>query len=493
MIISKKTVFTAIIFFTLTILITGLFSELCLGDEVYNFRFAKYIFLTGKRVSYDPLYGINNFPVYYFTAAPLWHFLLAYLWKTIGYISIPLAQVYHIFYYLLLVFFTYLLGKELYTEKEGLYAALFISTLPMVISFSILFYLDVPLAAFSTLCFLLIKKQKFILAGIIFGLMFLTKITAIFFALGFILLNYYYSLTQKLSVKVKNIFTFSFFSTSIIFCDFMWRYTHLRVPNVVGGGFVSTEVKARLVNVPFVNKIKPVTEYLNSYLYNPLDIIKYLGIIFLTMFILYFIFRKFQKDDIKIFIPILSYMLGYICIFGLGSDIRYMMPIIPFMVILASKTAVTLLKNNRKLNLLLLLLCFLQLFSVCFYVFWKRRISPEIKEGFAYIKTNIPQHALIMYPEENLLLGTERRIIWGSLKNFQAIFWADTDSELIKYLKENNVDYIAVKKTRIYDDSKVHHFGGYPKSFVEKLKKSNLFSLVFSNSQIDIWKINYAS
>ena len=41
---------------------------------------------------------------------------------------------------------------------------------------------------------------------------------------------------------------------------------------------------------------------------------------------------------------------------------------------------------------------------------------------------------------------------------------------------------------RVYDDSKIHHMGGYPKSFVKKMYNYPFLRLVFENDQVSIWE-----
>jgi len=60
---------------------------------------------------------------------------------------------------------------------------------------------------------------------------------------------------------------------------------------------------------------------------------------------------------------------------------------------------------------------------------------------------------------------------------------------MLKVLDDYSIQYIAVKKSRIYNDEKVKHIGGYPKSFVDKLHKCSFAELMFQNDEMIIWKI----
>ena len=100
------------------IIINGITSEVSLGDESHHYRFAQNIFSAGKRIPFDPLYESGNPPGFFYNAPPLWHIALSYLWKITGGISQAIAQIYHILFFILLVWLTYLLLKKLW-EKKG--------------------------------------------------------------------------------------------------------------------------------------------------------------------------------------------------------------------------------------------------------------------------------------------------------------------------------------------------------------------------------------
>jgi hypothetical protein len=139
----------------------------------------------------------------------------------------------------------------------------------------------------------------------------------------------------------------------------------------------------------------------------------------------------------------------------------------------------------------------------------------EIKEGFSYIRTHVSRDAVVMYPEYILLEATERRFIWFSFFYLEqhilinrypgyqwdryseykwsdmsrVFFWNPNVEDLKRSLRLNKVDYIVIKKNRIYDDSKVKHLGGYPRSFVQKMQEFTFLKLVFENRGMSIWRV----
>lgn len=481
----KKIILLILISYSL-LFIAGITSEICLGDEVHYYRFAKLIYQNGKIITQDPLYAdIASWPIYLFLTPPLWHVLLVILWKLTGGISPYIAQIYHGLYYVLLILFTYLLAKTLYTDQDGWYSAIIIAICPVVISFSILFYMDLPLTTFTTLSFLLLFKKRYFLAGLVLGLMYLIKMNSAFFIPIFLILIFYFT-KDKIIEKIKRLFCF--FTIPIIglaIYDICWRNKNFSNYLVIGGfGNLNKVIRERIIVArnPF-----RFFEYTNSSFFNPIDLAKYLGLIILISLILYFVFKKYEKKDKLLWISIGVYMLLFIFIF-VASDIRYMMPIIPLLAILASKPLKDFL-NKKWLKIIFLFICIIQFSATLLYVNIQRRIPLGIKKGFNFIKQNVPQDALIMYPEENLLEATNRRIIWSSMKEWSDLFWSKNNQDIINTIKLNKINYIAIKKSRIYDDSKLHHMGGYPLTFINHLKEWNFAELIFDNKEMSIWKI----
>jgi 4-amino-4-deoxy-L-arabinose transferase-like glycosyltransferase len=482
---------------SVSLLIAGLTSELCLGDEAYQYGFTRDIYQAGTRVAFSPLYGTGNPPGYYYNTGPLWNSLLAILWGLTGGISPVTTQLYQTAYYALLILSTYLLGKELYGEREGLYAALIISTTPMVAAFGILLYTDISVAALSVLCFLMIAKKRYLWAGIVLGLMCLTKRNACFFVPAFVLLIYFNN-NSRFLVKTKNLLCFFAVFALFIVPDLLWREKNLVGTRQDTGTItgIATRVKTSYKQLsetkqrPSVEHTESritITPYSNSLLSNHRDLFRYLGPVLLILICLYFTHRRFQKKDMFIWIPVFVYMLIYAFFFWRSQEIRYIMPVVPLLAIISSKSINLL--NKRWMKAFLLTICILQLIAISFYVRTKRQIQEPAKEGFEYISRETAKDALILYPGYILSEATNRKMIWASVSSFADIFWPKSEKKIESVIKQNNLDYIVIDKSRIYDDSMIHHCGGYPKSFVERLPHLNFLQLVFENQAMSIWKI----
>lgn len=477
-------------------LIAGLTSELSLGDEVSHYRFAKCISYSGRRIVCDPLYASGKPAGMFFIIEPLWHTLLAIFAKLFGGISSRIAQFYHTIYYALLVLFTYMLGKELYGRRQGLYSALMVASIPAVVVFGILLYLDVPATALSILCFLLIIKRDYFWAGVVLGLMYLTKRNTCFFVPAFIWVVIDQN-KEGLKASIKKAIYFILPSLLFIVPDFLWREHNLDFKIMLNEGgkqkFISSAGNISGIMDRLLRRDSNVrfNEYTNSSFANPLDIIRYFGIALLVGLSIYVISKRYCKKDLILWVPVLCYFVFFCYMFSPISDIRYLLPVMPLLAVISSN-AISGILNKRLFKGILISLCCLQLISTSLFVRTKRLIAPGIKEGFSYLKENTPADAVIIYPEYLILELANRRFVWaGYLPTaIRDIFYSTDYDTIERLLRSHNISYIAIKKSRVFDDTKLKHLGGYPKSFVEKLPKLPFLKLVFDNNEMSIWKID---
>ena len=482
------------------IVINGAITPVSLGDESHHFRFAQNIYNTGKRAPFDPLYESGNPPGFFNNDPPLWHFGLAFLWKLTGGTSQTVAQIYHILFFILLVWITSLLAKEFTGKDEGgWFSALIIATVPMVVSFSTLLYMDVPMTALATLSFYFILKKRYIAAGGFSGLAYLTKLSYGFLFPSFLLVIFWNERGKILGL-LKNVTLFTLPILMIYLPDSYWRKINISSRLDITEWFsVSSRLSSRLSSVlssPLSLDFPTLRwkEYLNSYSANPLDWLKYLGFVFLFLLLLYLLrFRRWDRRSAILLVPVISYLLCFFLIFGSDSDIRYLIPILPFVVVLFIPNILSLRASWR---FILIGICVLQFLGTSYYVHTKRQVSLEIKEAFEYIRNNVPKDALILYPEENLLIYGQRRVIWSAFKIFKSgpsvglgtVFWGRTSEQMNHSLRINEVSHILIKKSRIYDDGGMVHFGGYPQSFVEKLPHLDGWVKMFENPGVELWK-----
>lgn len=498
------------------VVIVGLISEPSLGDEVYHYRFAKNFYWQGKRPVVDILYQNSIAPEIVYYNDIFWHAILAQIWKVIGRISFTAAQIYQSFYYILLIVFTYLLGKELYNKETGLFAALIVATVPMIAVFSILFYTDVPVTVFSVLCVLLLVKKKHFWAGIALGLMYLCKRNALLFAPAILFINFYQS---KVTPKIifKNTVFLIIGAAIIISPDLYWREVNLKgfPPNrytsikVIYNYLIDPlkedlaekeeEVKKKNIMPPVatieVGDMKTFTNMLSKdfgfvkYFKRALWL-SYFGLAILLGSLFYFICRRYQKKDVILWSLVGTYLLFYFYFLRLSNEIRYMLPIIPFLSILVAIPLAT--TKKRLFKNTIIFICLAQFLMATVYLGTKRQVPQQIEDGFTFVRENTSQDAKLFYVEHIALDRTNRKIQLSPPGDpiLKQMFWSPDTVEVLGAINQMGLDYIMVKKSRIYDDSSHSYFYGYPKSFAEKLPKFSFLKLIFENKEISIWKVH---
>lgn len=493
-------------------LYVGLHSQVFLGDEVHHFRFAQENLRVGGRALYDGLYGPVIPPGYLFASEPVWPLGLGYLGRLSGIQNLQaVGQFYQIGFVLLFIYSIYFLAKDLYGKSCAEDAAFLAATMPMAVSFGILLYVDLPAAAFSALTFIMLFRKKYFWAGFFVGLAYLTKRSGFFYLPAVALLI----LSEKVSFfeKVKMAFFFSVGALLFVVPDILWRNQVLYstktiqlqpdtagpLPPVIpaGTGFRSSFRMAMdhswgmiRERIAVFNPVRfwVVKEKLNSSLTNPKDIAAYFGIPFLVLLARYFLKRDFSRRDLFLWMPITVFLMAYTFIFHLGSDIRYLFPVMPLFIVIAAKSFGSVGGIWRKL---LVAAAVAQVMAACFFVYHTRRPTPAVKESFEYIQKNIPAEDVVMYPEANMVQWAQRKIIWG-LGGILNLFWVEDEHHALPLIRLNRLRYIIIKKNRIYDDGNgtLRHYSGYPASFVKRLETWSIVEPVFENSEIKIWKVH---
>jgi 4-amino-4-deoxy-L-arabinose transferase-like glycosyltransferase len=253
-------------------------------------------------------------------------------WRVAGRISFPLVQVYHTIYYALLLFSTYRLGKEICGEKEGKYSMILVGTVPMIISFGILFYVDVSLAALTTLTFFLILRRKHLFAGIGFGLIYFTKWSGVAFGIPFLLIILFLNYKNKF---LRKTLVFSFASLLIILPDIYCREKHVSKEDRWIGNTqtvlksfafgVSSNISKWVIPQRHSSKesVEKISYVHSSTFLNMKDQLKYFGLPFLLLLIIYLFKRKSLRKDGLLWMPIFFYFLFFVLFFNIDADIRF--------------------------------------------------------------------------------------------------------------------------------------------------------------------------
>jgi len=493
-----------------SVLISGLLTDIRFDDEVRHFWMPQDWYELGKRPLYLTLVDtdIEQGRLRYYVKAPSWHFGLMLIWKIWGGVSKTIAQLYHTAFYVLLIFGTYLLAKEMYGKEAGWYAAVVTATIPMFVAFGIMFLMDMPIAALVPFGLYFIVKKRYLWAGVLMGLMFITKRNSYLLFPTFFLFTLRGKSLPVIS-RLKNCLIFCVLVLAITLPDFMFRYKNFggliqsgdkgRVVQFAGASFkkaVSASIDKVLSreSSPISSPAKKWINFLPSDIRKPINIPKYLGLCLLVLLGIYFFrFRRlYQKQDLLLAFPVIVYLPLYAIFFKNAWAMRYLGPILPLVAILAAKVFTT--DKGKKFSHLIIGLCLLQFVATLVYVSINRTIKPGEREMLDYSREEVSADARMMTAEASFVAYyTGRHTLWQSsftASDFNRLFWGADYSEIKQILDKYKISHLLIFKRRIYDDERGRESSGYPKSFVNKLPGADFVEKVFENDYVAIWQKN---
>ena len=374
---------------TLNYIILSIDNTYMVYDESNAHMFSSQIF---NIVKSNP---INLF--YYFmndhsTYPPLMHFASIPYYALFG-TSQDIAAFSNITFFIILIFATYGIGKNLFNDKVGILSALIVSFFPAIFAFSRVYMVDFPLASMVTLSwYFLLKTKKFtdtkysLLFSISAGLGMLTKFTYFIYILPYFILllpnifSFFNKSSKKLDSKQKKarLFNLTLALTVGLSISSFWYFFNL---------------KTMLLRILAVNKDFILTTHLDYNIWFILErfcftlfmLLKQAGTFFFIIFLLSLIYAMFNLRKIGI-----SYLLLWFLIpaFFLSVNTfwlfkRYTLPVLPAVAILISLFLFqTFQYIKNKFNLkekkycweiflgFLIFICLLSYFKTCFPVIY---------------------------------------------------------------------------------------------------------------------------
>ncbi len=173
----------------------GYFEESVKYFQILN-QEPKNIFL----VFFEEKYDIETRP-------PVFMLVSTPFYWTFG-ITEDVARITNFLFYIIIIIFTYLIGKELGNKKIGLLGSIILSTIPLFFGFLRMYYTDFAAATFITMSFYFLIKNKYfqerkfsIYLGIILGFGLLTKKLFILVIIGPLIYQIFSSKKNKIFFK----------------------------------------------------------------------------------------------------------------------------------------------------------------------------------------------------------------------------------------------------------------------------------------------------
>jgi len=263
----------------------------------------------------------------------------------------------------------------------------------------------------------------------------------------------------------------------------------------VGGGGAATA--AGRLWTWFVPSVGP------SRLNSPADLIQYVGAVVPALVALYLVRRAWNRAspwrsraDAKVWLAVAVYIVALLAMFTLDTEIRYAMPVIPLVAVVAARGLRGWCQKPWVLGLLGLV-AFGHLGMTAWYVRAQRTLTPGQRAVFEYLRTRTPQDDRILYPAEVMSLRTRREALWSQLKNPETgrsritLFLREKDpDQLQEWLRINGVTYICIDGGYVYEDRTEIVGFGYPRSFVERLRTLPFLEKVSGDwPGMELWKV----
>ena len=464
----------------------GTLSDVVLGDEPYHFMFARAWADAGlwNRPTHNPLYPSGAPSGYWYVTEPVWPMLLAALWQATG--PVPwVAQLYQAAFYALLLAMVYRLGRHFLGPRGALAALLVAVSVPMAGAFSVMLHLDIPSSAIILAALVLVVDRRLFWAGVLVGLAYLTKRNTVFLAPPMVLwiLMEDGSWGRRLSSAAMLLLP----AALVVLPDFFWRW------HAIPG--TSDPVNPAYVLARFMKWFS--AQRLPSNINNPLHLLQYLGAVIPALLGLYVIRRTWQKADRWLWALLAFYLVTLVLFFPLDTDVRYVMPAVPILAVLAARGLAGWWQRRWVLGLVGVV-AFAHLGAAGWVTYQRRHLTPSQRAVFAYLRENTPEGPRVLYPGESIMIEARRPVVWNHLTEPETREACITPfliqygpEKMLAVLRANRVDYICVDEKRILSGplAKAER-GGYPRAFVDRLPTLPFLENISGDwPGVELWRV----
>jgi 4-amino-4-deoxy-L-arabinose transferase-like glycosyltransferase len=461
-------------------------------------------FYAAKKVVADPSWLIDP-EIYYYP--PLMYLLGAPL-SLLGELGLKLISP---FFGGVAIFYSYRLGKEIYNERIGIFAGIFLGFLPSHLYLSSMGYADAMvtglLTAFVYYFHRVMKHGNGVfIAGVLAGLAGLSKHTGIIFLPFMIVFLVIFLLSEKrINIEIlkkcililliailicgpyysRNYFLFGdplFPKTQheTIFLIKGWQeesnvdypksqYQVYRGPSIVG---YTKEVYLDFWGIPHGNLER--ISFLPFYI-----IAGYLSIAFLLTLVYVYGFLHAMRERKKSMVVLIWLLTWFLMILLLGGQLlfgyRRILPTAPFLAICGGYGFFLL--EKLKVKRLLYLFLIIAIIGVCASqvgkAWYGKNYFDQRAEALEYLK-NIPD-AVVASPDADLVIYYTEKTVFHlpplSLENFT-----------IKTLKKYNITHVVRSEYLWYDVTEYNEI-------MEEMEKDGLLKRVFESEHVIIYKV----
>ncbi len=399
----------------------------------------------------------------------------------------------------------FVLFRRLYSAPVGLIAAVILVTVPAIVTYSVLFYVEILFLfwfLFAVGFFLLAikeeKKKYFLLSGVFAAFAILTK-TPGYILIAFYGLYFLYEVWQKKNIvaTLKKYIPLAIIIALVLGPFYLRNYAYYKTP-ICGLYFFPTG-KCN-IDIQYTNQASFLPDSQNpSVSSNVIQVgitnyfqFAYGNLWFVPLFVAVGIIYALMKKG-KLEIAVLMLLLVGSPIFimtyqGRAEDAsRYTLFAIPFFALLVGiyfEKIMDVLKMRYKyLGVIFLFL----ILAVSYYNFSTKVLAmPQVKQfstlffdACDWVKANTPQNAILLsFNTHPTVYNCQREAIW-ELKDLPDIVVSDNVTLATQRLNANGINYIFVQKFSL---SGQNYRGSYPLSFIAFLEQNpQTFKKVFEN------------
>ncbi|MDH4130018.1 MAG: glycosyltransferase family 39 protein [Spirochaetota bacterium] len=509
------------IFFILSIILLAIYfiisayNTQMLGEDESLYKFLGEEFSKPEPIKYFSYTFGKEIPLIQAIFVPLLSSVLFIIFGS----SLVLGKIIVSIFAILTIIIVYLIGKR-YNIWYGVVSAFLLMTITYFSFYSLLFYLEVPIAFFSALVTYIILKfsdsfKKWvgiqigtIILGIILVITYFTKFSGLIEFI--IVLVYFISLyiTSKNKNYLKNLLItvlifIVFISPYLIRNLILYKYPFFEPINFLfkydnSASFflsITPEWMAKAMST-----ISPVTLSLNNII-SSLSLVPFI----LSIFgISYFLASKDKsKDEDKaLFLLIVSTIL-FLLVFAISLlsvytilEYRHFSIIYPQIALLGGFFLWKLKEFKQVFTLIIVAVIIFGLYTSIITVgstSTQLKYSKPYVEGLTWIKHNTPEDSSLFttYMGSVMEYANRKKVIW-TIDEFPEIMTANDGKFIYDSLKKYNVSYILIWNPLLSEDYIIPHanlIGVFTFNFKDKISTNTNFNLIFSNSEVLIYEL----
>ena len=371
------------------------------------------------------IYSLGEVGLYEESRPLVWPLILGFFWK-LGLDAIFLGRLTVLIFGIGTIIYTYLIAYELFNKRTALLSSFLLAFSPTFFLFNSIMFSEIPSAFFVMLGLYFFIKRRYNLAGLVFGIAFMTRFFQIFFVAA-IYLFLIYSVYRKKATSRQ--FLFSMLSFFIPVTPFLILNLML-----FSNPFYPFILQAWMTKFTGWIFYQPFSSYFANLLEeNILVLFSILG--------MFFIFKK--EKGIKLIVPI-TFLFAFLPYnFEQHKEMRFLISVLPLLYIL---TSCGIIKFSNYFGKYEKIAFFIILSAGILYIAPHLRLdnyNDNLKPFYDFIKNKDIK--------EGLWISNPSFIAYTDSKADELIYYPLYNTKKIDYLKEkiNQAKYILVNNCDI--------------------------------------------